>query len=179
MGTGNPALWFWPLSANLSVESGLEFCVNDFEDPDRVWPPPDPDRMPRAPRAWTSETPFVHEADDIEAFRRRQEEDLKRWNRNDDGLQRRQPFIGRLEAQMKRQHGDNGQKNFSSDDDNYDDEGTSRKSVAVNTRGEEAWKNSEGDSLADFGLDEDVEFYDEEDIPLSLLMRRKQSQKSD
>ena len=39
--------------------------------------------------------------------------------------------------------------------------------------GEEGWKNSEGERLRDFGLDEDVEFYDQDEIPLGELMRRR------
>lgn len=46
--------------------------------------------------------------------------------------------------------------------------------------GEEGWRTAEGERLADFGVDEDVEFYDyegdyqaedadEDDIPLALL----------
>jgi palmitoyltransferase len=40
-----------------------------------------------------------------------------------------------------------------------------------------AWRNSEGERLKDFGVDEDVEFYDEQDddIPLSELMTRRQA----
>lgn len=39
--------------------------------------------------------------------------------------------------------------------------------------GEEAWRNSEGERLRDFGVDEEIEFYDEEDIPLGVLMRQR------
>ena len=38
--------------------------------------------------------------------------------------------------------------------------------------GEEAWRNAEGERLDDFGVDEEVEFYDEEDVPLSVLRER-------
>lgn len=38
--------------------------------------------------------------------------------------------------------------------------------------GEEAWRNAEGERLDDFGVDEEVEFYDEEDVPLSVLKER-------
>lgn len=37
------------------------------------------------------------------------------------------------------------------------------------------WRNKEGERLADFGLDEDAEFYDEDDLPLSEIMRRRQA----
>ena len=39
--------------------------------------------------------------------------------------------------------------------------------------GEEGWKNSEGERLCDFGVDEETEFYDEDDVPLAELIRRK------
>lgn len=38
------------------------------------------------------------------------------------------------------------------------------------------WRNKEGERLADFGLDEDAEFYDEEnDLPLAEIMRRRKA----
>lgn len=46
--------------------------------------------------------------------------------------------------------------------------------IDVGAEGEESWRTSEGDSLADYGVDEEIEFYDEEDIPLAHLMTRKQ-----
>lgn len=39
--------------------------------------------------------------------------------------------------------------------------------------GEEGWRNSEGDRLGDFGVEEEVEFYDEDDVPLAELLRRR------
>lgn len=41
--------------------------------------------------------------------------------------------------------------------------------------GEEAWQNSEGDRLKDFGVDEEADFYDEEDLPLTEVLRRRKS----
>ena len=41
--------------------------------------------------------------------------------------------------------------------------------------GEESWRNSEGERLKDFGVDEDAEFYDEDDIPLAELLRRRRA----
>lgn len=155
------------------MQSGLDFEVNGFEHPERTWPPPDPDRMPRvAATARTGERAFVHDDGGVEAFKRRQTEDLKRWNRDADVVQRRRPFVERLEAQIK-QPGDVVDGN-----DNAMEE-VKQNLGAVNTRGEESWKNSEGESLADFGLDEDAEFYDEEDIPLGMLIRKKQLQRAD
>lgn len=39
--------------------------------------------------------------------------------------------------------------------------------------GEEGWQNAEGERLNDYGVDEDVEFYDEDDIPLAALIKQK------
>ncbi|KAF2146438.1 uncharacterized protein K452DRAFT_294018 [Aplosporella prunicola CBS 121167] len=156
MGTGNVLAWLWPFSATPPNHTGLNFEVNGFEDPSVVWPPPDPDRMPRVRRQFLPEDAFTHgrpdasggESIDVDAFRKRQEEDLKRWG---GGLQKRQPFHKRYEAAER-------------DDVPSRDEGDA---------GEEAWRNSEGERLGDFGVDEDAEFYDEDDVPLSELIRRK------
>jgi palmitoyltransferase len=48
--------------------------------------------------------------------------------------------------------------------------------------GEEGWRDSEGNRLKDFGIDEEVEFYDgydglaEDDVPLGVLLRRRKLQ---
>jgi len=39
--------------------------------------------------------------------------------------------------------------------------------------GEEAWQDSEGDRLKDFGVDEEADFYDEDDLPLTEVLRRR------
>lgn len=41
--------------------------------------------------------------------------------------------------------------------------------------GEETWRNREGVNLRDCGVDEEVEFYDEDEIPLAQLLRSRQS----
>lgn len=52
------------------------------------------------------------------------------------------------------------------------------KDLAPGEEGEESWRNAEGERLADWGVDEDAEFYDEENIPLAeLIQRRKVSGK--
>ena len=35
-----------------------------------------------------------------------------------------------------------------------------------------AWADSDGDRLADFGVDEEIDFYDEDEIPLAELLER-------
>lgn len=41
--------------------------------------------------------------------------------------------------------------------------------------GEELWRDSAGDGLDDFGVDENVEFYDEDLMPLARFMERQDS----
>lgn len=90
--------------------------------------------------------------DEIEAFNRRKEEDLKR-SRESLGIQRRRRFHNRLDKSKQQHESDN-------DIDGSED-------------GEEGWRNAEGERLGDFGVDEDAEFYDEEDIPLGVLLRQR------
>jgi palmitoyltransferase len=60
------------------------------------------------------------------------------------------------------------------DSENAEDEG---RKYGEGDEGEEAWRNSEGERLKDFGVDEDVEFYDEQEdeVPLSVLIKRRQA----
>ena len=39
--------------------------------------------------------------------------------------------------------------------------------------GEEIWRDTAGDRLDDFGVDENVEFYDEDQMPLARFMERQ------
>ena len=122
--------------------------------------------MPRRIRSLDSQPSFTYEddltsnQDHVQAFKQRQQEDYKRINLGGSMFARRTPFNERFDGQRS-ETTERGQ-NVPSD---------SRK-----IKGEEAWENSEGERLTDFGVDEDVEFYDEEDeIPLSqLLVRRRQ-----
>ena len=45
--------------------------------------------------------------------------------------------------------------------------------VSGSESGEESWQDSGGNRLKDYGVDEEIEFYDEDDIPLSELMHRR------
>jgi palmitoyltransferase len=90
-----------------------------------------------------------------DAFHRRQHEDMKRWSGESSQVQRRRPFYKRLEVDL------------AADDEAEDTEMSEQD-------GEEGWRNSEGERLADFGVDELVEFYDD-DVPLALLRARKQA----
>ncbi|KKA17003.1 hypothetical protein T310_9371 [Rasamsonia emersonii CBS 393.64] len=163
MGSSNILSWFWPFAATPGRDTGLSFEVNGFEDPGLSWPPPDPDRIPRKPRYMDMGDPFpVRHFDsaqeEIEAFNQRQREDMERRS-GGFGLQRRRKFHERYAEQDAE-----GENSFQDDD--------------TSNEGEEAWRNAEGDRLQDFGVDEEVEFYDEDDIPLAELMRRRREQQA-
>ena len=162
MGTGLVLIWAWPF-ARTPHSSGLEFEVNGFEEPSCSWPPPDPDRMPRLQRqfnageAFTFQTRTLSDYDEIQAFKKRQQEDLER-RKAPGPLQRRKPFHERY----------GGQTQVQSDEDDIEmDSGEGSES------GEEGWRDSGGNRLKDYGVDEKVEFYDEDDLPLSVLLRRR------
>lgn len=122
--------------------------------------------MPRRIRSLDSQHAFTYREnvtsnqDRVQAFKQRQQEDYKRINEGGSMFARRTPFSERFDGQ--------GSETTEWGQDIPSD---SRKN-----KGEEAWENSEGERLKDFGVDEDIEFYDEEDeVPLSqLLVRRRQ-----
>lgn len=160
MGTANVLAWFWPFSATPRT-SGLMFETNGFEDPGTSWPPPDPDRVPRSDRPLDLHGAFIHDHDGLSAneellaFQRRQQADFER--RPDHySVKRRKPFHERFDSPnhipLK-------------DDDAGADE--------AEDSGEEGWQDSGGNRLKDYGVDEDVEFYDEDNIPIAELMKRR------
>ncbi|KAI9782046.1 MAG: Palmitoyltransferase [Candelina submexicana] len=156
--------WFWPFAVTPSLSSGLAFEVNGIEDPSLSWPPPDPDRIARPPRADELQNAFIYsgrqfsDEGELDAFKKRQQEDRKRWQDGQPGPYRRPPFRKRYGTTI------------SNEDESYAErEGES----AGSSGGEERWRNSEGESLGDFGVDEDVEFYDGDDLPLAVLLQRR------
>ncbi|KAH9879197.1 hypothetical protein J1614_002636 [Plenodomus biglobosus] len=179
MGSSNPLSWFNPLAGTPSLGSGLAFETNGFEDEATMWPPPDPDRSFKTrvqavnADAFTYQNSSLSNEDTLAAFKKRQAEDV---------IRRRQPFVERLEAKVQREtdvyedeedrleYGDDA----SDAEEDYTVRGTSHSGAR---EGEEGWRNSEGERLQDFGVDEDVEFYDEQDdeIPLKELLARRQA----
>ena len=96
--------------------------------------------------------------DQIDSFRQRQEQDLKRFLPGGTTT-RRKPFNARR---------------YDLSEDKTEASVASERDIQSN--GKERWLNSEGERLADYGVDEVAEFYDEDDIPLgTLLNRRRQS----
>jgi palmitoyltransferase len=171
MGTANPISWFNPLAATPSLKSGLSFETNDFEDEGTIWPPPDPDRAYRRNATAVNTGAFVYknseldDKDTLAAFKVRQAEDAVR---------RRRPFVEQREDKAVERDED---EYVYGDDASDAEEDIFEKKKYGDAEGEAAWRNSEGERLKDFGVDEDVEFYDEQDddIPLSELMARRQA----
>jgi palmitoyltransferase len=168
MGTANPLAWFWPFASTYDIHSGLEYETNGFEDPSIGWPPPDPDRIPRKMRRMGLDESYndgvepKSNEEELEAFRQRQAQDLKRWEAKYEPLRRRQPFHQRYDKTALQQN------DMSSPNMYVEGEG----------EGEESWRDNEGQALHDFGVDEEAEFYDEEDLPLAELMRRRRQKRN-
>lgn len=164
MGTSNPLAWLFP-PARTPRSDGLTFDTNGFEEPGQSWPPPDPDRMPRVQRndesmnAFTAQHDGLTGREEVEAFRRRQQQDYDR-RYGDDQLQKRKVF-------HKRYASNTSSIDYESDED--------RDSAS----GEEGWQDSGGNRLKDYGVDEDVEFYDEDEMPLAELLRRRQEKRAE
>ncbi|PLB37127.1 putative palmitoyltransferase with autoacylation activity Pfa4 [Aspergillus candidus] len=155
-GSSNVLGWFWPLSRTSNRSTGLEFETNGFENSNLSWPPPDPDRIPMsAPRARGSISPDPEASGYVNSL---SPSSGPSRTRNDLAIQRRRRFHQRID--QKTDEAKNSAESSSADSDQSDD-------------GEQAWRNSEGERLRDFGVDEDAEFYDEEDIPLAILVQQR------
>lgn len=158
--------------------------VNFCSDPPKPWPPPDPDRMFRVPRAQPDESnnDGFTQSFDLEAFRKRQEADLARHE--SDRPYRRLPFHERYETTQtvkqpaERTYPEDNYYADHGDSDSEPDADTGNQHTYLRDgEGEEAWRNSEGERLGDFGVDEDADFYDEDDVPLAQLIRMRQKAK--
>ncbi|KFX88880.1 hypothetical protein V490_07362 [Pseudogymnoascus sp. VKM F-3557] len=168
MGTPNVLSWFLPFAGGPDNETGWEFPVNGFEDPDVTWPPPDPDRMAQAP--WLREGTDRKEGilhgdggDEVQEFRRRQQQDYEKRG-----------LVGRgLGGRNRQASGAPG---------SYDwlelsgEEGDGSEYEGQDADGSDGWINSDGDRLRDYGVDEEAELVDweeDDDIPLGELLRRR------
>jgi palmitoyltransferase len=169
MGTANPLSWFNPFATTPPLKTGLTFETNGFEDASTTWPPPDPDRSYRRRvkedgPAFTYRDAELSKEDTLAAFRARQAEDEVR---------RRKPFVERMEVLRD----ERDEYEYDLTDDASEEAEDDERKYGEGDEGEEGWRNSEGERLKDFGVDEDVEFYDEQedDLPLSVLMARRQA----
>ncbi|CZT17738.1 related to Palmitoyltransferase pfa4 [Ramularia collo-cygni] len=178
MGTRNPLAWFWPFSQSPSVASGLSFEHNEIDDPSKPWPPPDPDRLFKVERKPLVGDGFT-KSWDINDFKKRQAADMARHaNADGEHVVRRRPFRERMEGPGRHRSDDGADYYDNGEYSDVDSEEEDGDDLSDDARGgggdgEEAWRNKEGERLADFGVDEMADFYDEDDLPLAELIRRK------
>lgn len=163
MGTANVLAWLWPLSPSPSVEQGLDFATNDFNDEGLSWPPPDPDRAPvlrRVVQPSEAELPDFESEQGMRAFRDRQARDRRRWDGHGTDVRRRAGFVEEEEGE-------------SSEGSDLEFPAPEKENVLAR----QAWRNTDGERLQDFGVDVDVDTYDneEDDVPLSELMARRKA----
>ena len=141
--------------------AGVEWEVNGFELPEVEWPPRDPEKDARREAVAASGVGFGGGSgfeileDSVERVkwagevRRRQREDLRRWEK---------PVTAAVEEP---------ELLTASFGSNTDGEGEGEGPVV--------WRNSEGERLADYGVDEDADGEDD-DVPLAILMRRRKGE---
>lgn len=192
MGTRNLLLWFLPFAGHPIVAgngdgkmtgTGWEYEENGLNDAEDMWPPPDPAKT-RHNKVWRQrrremdeererfedEGRWARPEDQREAFRRRQQQDLRRWE-------------GRIMEELE-ELGDDGY-------DFVDEAHAPGRGIVVD-EGKQGWVNAEGEHLGDYGVDEDAEFDepgeeeiiqedgdDDDDVPLGEIIRRRKVLTSD
>ena len=112
-----------------------------------MWPPPDPDRMPlpKMNAHNSSNAPDYANASEVQNFRLRQQKDQSRWDQT--------ISTGRYPSCSLENAGDTTDDSSSSQD--------------------EAWRNSEGERLGDYGVDEDVEDFNRDETFAHMRQRRR------
>ena len=92
----------------------------------------------------------------VSAFRRRQQGDFDRLAHGSSGtiLRRRMDSVS------------NGHDSL---------HGSQQPEVDNAGQDKEGWRDSDGDRLGDFGVDEDAEVLDEDNVPLAELIRKRQA----
>ncbi|RDA90026.1 hypothetical protein CP533_1954 [Ophiocordyceps camponoti-saundersi (nom. inval.)] len=172
MGTSNILRWFFPFSGNPNLGErgrgiGWTWEENGFNRQEGMWPPLDPDKIRRSAGPWhapRAEYGAQLQDDNLspeewkQAFRNRQEQDEERKRSLLLELEEVDDFLVVEE--------------MSECDDTQD-----RHEGRAN-----AWINSDGERLHDYGVDEEAEETDasalpagdlEDDVPLAELLRRR------
>ncbi|KAI0599892.1 DHHC palmitoyltransferase-domain-containing protein [Biscogniauxia sp. FL1348] len=177
---------------------GWAYEENGLNDREDMWPPLDPDKVRNA-RAWRDRERELHarnaadremrqrqqqyqsaggsiDDDEREAFRRRQERDLKRWKGTrsrimdeleevrdydyDYDYEREYDFVDEVYGARPRADYHNNNNN------NYPGAVAGRRGPRprpagiIVDEGKSGWVNAEGEQLGDYGVDEDAEFDD-------------------
>ncbi|KAI4245296.1 MAG: hypothetical protein LQ352_006608 [Teloschistes flavicans] len=150
-------LWLWPFASTPSSSTGLDFETNGFEDPGSSWPPPDPERIPRRRYKIADRNPFTYGADasvlDMQGFRERQYQDALRLASGRDSSLGRASFL---------REGSNSLRQ------DTDDESNNAGTAA-------SWWDPAGEQLQDFGVDEEAEWKEEDNIPLGEMLKYRKT----
>ncbi|KAK3941051.1 Palmitoyltransferase PFA4 [Diplogelasinospora grovesii] len=186
MGTSNPLLWFLPFADNPVINNdddgsgrgtGWEWEENGFNDRLGMWPPVDPDKTGK--ERWTvrvSHERFEYAQETAAETRRRverrQQEDMQR--RSSRQARNQESSSGIMAELEELDYPDNERDGSGDDGDDYEVEGATP-----------TWTNSEGDTLWDYGVDEEVEQHEyiipeeeeDEDVPIAELIRRRRTVK--
>ncbi|KAK3071690.1 Palmitoyltransferase [Teratosphaeriaceae sp. CCFEE 6253] len=183
MGSRSPLVWVWPFARSPRIEASLDIEHNCIDDPSKPWPPLDPDRMFRAVRRPTPDDGSTLPMD-MDSFYSRQAADMARYEDADgEYVVRRKPFHERAQASFEAGEGrvhevDDDYAEVALVDDVDPAEDRPVTGHAGDDAGEEAWRNKEGERLADFGVDEVADFYDEDDMPLAQLLKRRKAREA-
>lgn len=175
MGTTNILAWLLPFGGGPTNEVGWgPWEVNGFDDEGTEWPPIDPDKLPRpSPKIQDQDDNAFSrdDEDEVQAFRRRQEEDIKRWENMRQRSLSSSSRLGKSPAAMAQEHDEDSGRGVLDDDDYDSDE------YEEGMDGEAGWTNSDGDRLRDYGVDEDAELIldADDDVPLGELLRRRRA----
>ncbi|KAK6332779.1 Palmitoyltransferase [Orbilia brochopaga] len=194
---GGILTWLLPVIPNRSVgegtdgsgSGGLRYEINGYEKSWLSWPPPDPEKFGIHERRHVQRemqsgpwTRGEYDVNDVRAFRRRQREDMKRFQgagyAGDDGDEYAS------DGEEKKDQKDS--KRVVDEDllDSYLDSGYGVGDTYFDERqrqeqGRKRWRNEEGDTLADYGVDEDADMLGEEDsVPLAELLRRRREKQA-
>ncbi|KAK0657161.1 DHHC palmitoyltransferase-domain-containing protein [Cercophora newfieldiana] len=178
MGTSNPISWFFPLAGGPRIDPstpgkgpGWEWEENGFNDLPSLWPPPDPEKLRRAQSGWPGA-----------ASRMRAEQDPFYADQSQYGTAEdtKAAFAARQQADQERRQRQQRQRwEVLNELEEVDGE--------REYEGEVAWTNGEGDTLWDYGVDEEVERDDgreqqlipldgdegDDDVPIAELIRRR------
>lgn len=181
-GTGNILAWYWPFaqspevgetvrgSGGMKLKGGVEWEVNGYEDLNAVWPPLDPDKVVAAGESertpsMASRAVLAETGDSwAEGVRRRQKEDLTRRN----GYGGSGKGLDGLNVAYEMEEEGEAAPLLASRRD--------RTLEYPRIANRKRWTNNDGETLADYGVDEDAEDADE-DVPLAELIRRRKAQK--
>ena len=151
---GSSLTWLWPFTTTPSNESGLDFETNGFEGTACL------ERLHHAYAPLTGPSSSWPPPDP------------DRMPRSRVRLPFEQAFVYNEDLSMGQSHVDTFRRRQQQDLKRYDQGAQSTNSDASGNDGV-GWRDSEGDRLEDFGVDATAEFYDDDNISLAELLRRR------